>query len=203
MGAGGCTLSERIWQADWTEGVPKAFGGVTLERGTFEQAAPFVREHYQAIFGADGQADRFLVEPMSPAKMRFGAEMDVLHYRHDNRTVGLLMGHPIDWSTYYFRSVALLPQYRERHVVTDSVAWTHDRLAAVGVHRVEGECAPANAPMMKMLVNLGYIVTSTTNSERWGATVRFTKFLRAEAKETFMRQFCAMRTPPRSSERDG
>lgn len=192
------TLSQRILGLDWGEHLPLRIDDVWVESASFEEALPFIEAHYGRIFG-DQQA-RFLADPMTPAKRRFCDEMDVLTLRADGLAerasgdlIGLLIGHPLDWSSYYMRSVAILPAYRKRHLLTRLVAWTEAPLRAAGVERIEGDCSPANAPMMKMLVGLGYLATGTTSSERWGAMVHFAKFLRDEAEEVFTRQFCGMR----------
>lgn len=188
------TMSHRILGLDWDTILPLVVSGLTVRAGSFERdAVPFVRASYEALFGGAAEAGRFLSDPETEAKRRFGAEMDTLCLCDGTRTVGLLIGHPLDWSTYYWRSVALLPEYRSRHALAQLMELTYEPLARVGIERVEGECSPTNAPMMRTLVKLGFVVTSTANSERWGATVRFTKFLREEAEEVFGRQFCRVR----------
>jgi hypothetical protein len=188
-------LSWRVLRLDWSCVLPWQFEGVTVELGTFGDACDFMREHYLSIFGR--QADRFLTEEMSPAKRRFGDEMDTLLFRADGRTVGLLLGHPIDWSTYYMRSVALLPNWRDRSLLATVLHRTYGPLADAGIDRIEGECSPTNHPMMRTLTREGWCVTSTSASERWGVTVHLTKFLRAEAEEVFARQFCTVRAGQR------
>ena len=111
-------LSQKLWDLDWAQLLPWSFEEVTVEVGTFDEALPFVAEHYARIFGTDELAGRFLVEAMTPAKRRFGAEMDVFLFRAEGRTVGIFMSHPSDWSTYYMRTAALLPEYRGRHLVS-------------------------------------------------------------------------------------
>jgi RimJ/RimL family protein N-acetyltransferase len=185
-------LSKRVWGFDWRVELPWSFDDVTAVAGTFDQALDFVAEHYATIFQKSNAAARFLDDPLTNAKRRFCAEMDVVLYRHAGRVIGVWLGHPVDWSTYYVRSVALLPEYRDRRVMTEFVKRTYVPLAAAGVERIECECSPANIPMMKIMASLGFIVVATANSERWGATVRFSKFLRPEAERVFARQFCAM-----------
>lgn len=187
------TLSSRIWGLDWGCHLPWSFGDVTVTVGSFSDALSFVGDHYSNIFGS-GKDSGFLSDPFSEAKRRFGDEMDVLLIRADRQVVGLLVAHPLDWTTYYMRSVAILPQYRERKLFAQMVERCFQPLAEAGVERVEGETAPTNTVMMRALTGLGFLVTSTANSERWGATVRFTKFLREEAGSIFAERFC--RTPP-------
>lgn len=186
--------SRRLWGLCWDTVLPWSIDDVSVEVGTFADALPFIRDHYARIFGEGSAPGRFLSDPMTGAKRRFGDEMDVLAFRHEDSTVGLLMAHPLDWSTYYMRSVALLPEYRDRRLLTRLVERTFSPLREVGVERIEGDCAPTNGAMMRMLVGLGFLVTSTANSERWGAHVRFTKYLRDDAEDVFARQFCGVRT---------
>lgn len=186
------TLSSRIWGLDWGAELPWSLGDATVAAGSFSDALAFVGEHYESIFG-NGKESGFLSDPFTEAKRRFGDEMDVLLIRADCQVVGLLVAHPLDWTTYYMRSVAILPQYRERKLFVQMVERCFAPLAAVGVERIEGETAPTNTGMMRALTGLGFLVTSTANSERWGATVRFTKFLREEAASVFAERFC--RTP--------
>jgi hypothetical protein len=187
-------MSKRFWDLDWSRLLPWHFGDVALECGTFEDVLPFIRDNYARIFGREGAEARFLADPMTVAKRRFGEEMDIFLFRTAGRIVGVLMSHPTDWTSYYMRSVAILPEYREQRLLTRFMERSYEPLRTAGVERIEGECSPTNLPMMRMLVGQGFLVTSTANSERWGATVRVTKFLREEAESVFARQFCAMQT---------
>jgi hypothetical protein len=129
---------------------------------------------------------------MSEAKHRFCTESDAFLFRVGSRPVGLLLANPVDWSTYYMRSVAILSEFRERHLLTRFMERSYEPLRKAGVERIEGECSPANTPMMRMLVGQGFLVTSTANSERWGSTVRFTKFLTEDSEAVFLRQFSSL-----------
>lgn len=191
--------SLQLWGLDWRAVLPWSFDDVVVDAGTFAEATPFVEEHYAAIFRAAGADTRFLGDPMTPAKRRFSDAMDVFLMRHDGRVVGTLMAHPLDWSSYYMRSAAILPAYRDRRVLTRLVEAMYAPLSAAGVERMEGEVSPTNLPMMRMLVGLGWVVNATVNSERWGTMVRLAKFLRDDAEATFSERFCAMRVRPRGS----
>jgi hypothetical protein len=182
-------LSNRLWDLDWRRVLPWTFEEVKVESASFEDAIPFMRDHYASIFGVHAGEARFLASPMTEAKRRFCDESDVFLFRVSGRTVGLFLANPADWSTYYMRSVAVLPEFRERRLLTRFMELSYAPLREAGVERIEGECSPANAPMIRMLVGQGFLVTSTANSERWGATVRFTKFLSDEAESVFLRQF--------------
>jgi hypothetical protein len=183
-------MSARLWDLQWSEVLPWAFEEVQVLPATFDEALPFVQENYGRIFGTSGMEGRFLTDPLTQTKRRFGAEMDVFQFRVPEGVVGVLMGHPTDWTTYYMRTVAILPEYRDRRLLTRFMELSYAPLRAAGVERIEGECSPANLPMMRMLVGQGFMMTSTANSERWGYVARFTKFLREDAEVAFMRQYC-------------
>ena len=187
------TLSKRIWGFDWSEELPWDLDGIRAEAASFAEGLSFVEAHYAAIFGPLTDGSRFLSDAMTPAKRRFGDEMDVIAFRDGPETVGVWMGHPSDWSSYYVRSVAFLEAYRDRRIMTGFLERCYAPLRRIGVERLETECSPANLPVMKILTRDGWVVTSTTNSERWGAVVRLSKFLRQEAETVFFRQFCGVR----------
>lgn len=186
------TQSSRLWGLDWSRETPWTFDGITVDVCSFEESLPFMERHYGEIFGSVF-ADRFLADPMTEAKVRFGREMDVFLYRDEGREIGVLAGHPSDWTSYYMRTVALLPAYRDKRLLSRTMERMTRPLAAVGCERIDGEVAPTNVAMVRMLTSLGWLVTSTLSSERWGTLLRFTKFLRADAEEVFARQFCGMR----------
>jgi hypothetical protein len=189
------SLSSRLWDLKWKRVLPWRFEEVAVEPSSFDDALPFVQQHYARIFGAQGSEARFLKDPLTETKRRFGCEMDVFQLRAPEGVIGVVMGHPTDWTTYYMRTVAILPEYRDRRLLTRFMERSYEPLRAVGVERIEGECSPANLPMMRMLIGQGFMMTSTSNSERWGYVARFTKFLREEAEVTFNRQFCVVQPP--------
>ena len=127
--------SARLWGVDWAACTPWAFDDVRVVMGTFDDATPFVEAHYPSIFTAHGT--KFLADPMTAAKRRFAAGMDVFLCHADGAMVGVLMGHPLDWSTYYMRSAALLPRYRDRRVLTRLVE-DHVRAAPRRRRRTHG-----------------------------------------------------------------
>src|SRR5580692_1339638 len=167
------TLSQRLWGLDWERLLPWQIDDVSVELGSLEEALPFMRDHYTEIFSTgDG---RFFTEMMSEAKRRFFAEMDIFVLRVGAETIGIVMAHPSDWSTYYMRSGALLAEYRARGVLPRFMEHFYGPLRDAGVERVETDASPSNQAVIRLHMSQGGMVTATGNSERWGAFVRFTK----------------------------
>jgi ribosomal protein S18 acetylase RimI-like enzyme len=157
-----------------------------LSRENSRKRSCLSKQHYAQIFGND---PRFLLESFTEAKRRFCEEMDLFLFRSGGVTIGLFCGHPSDWSTYYVRSIAILPEYRERRLATELFAALARALAAAGVARWDGDVSPANTAILRTLLRHGSIVTASISSERWGQSLRLTKFLREDAGEIFHRQF--------------
>lgn len=182
------TMSERLWRLSWADELPATMDGIAVELGSFATAYAFVEEHWEGIF-SDG-AERFYVEELTEAKRRFWDEMDIFVFRaEDGRVAGMAGGHPTDWSTYYFRTFALLPEYRERRFASVFATHVIRVLRTAGVVRLEAECSVANVAMTRLFVGHGFLMTSTLNTERWGTMLRFTKFVDEKAEGVFRRQF--------------
>lgn len=193
------TLSWCVWRLDWASLWPlQLSGGLRAGPIDADEALAFVAAHYAEVFQADTADRRFLPDPMTDAKRRFFAASDRIAFFDGDRVVGLLVGNPVDWSTYYWRTVALLPAYQGRGLLAQVLRHTDALMRAHGVVRVEGECAPTNYRQLRLLLRLGYVVTSTVTSERWGALLRLTRFLNEEAEEAFAERFSKDAGLPRS-----
>jgi hypothetical protein len=187
------SLSRRLWDLDWTRTLPWTFDDVIVDVASYDEALPFIGEHYPTIFPTGSEA-RFLPQPLSPSKRRFGAEMDVFLFRSERQVVGVVIAHPSDWTTYYLRSVAFLRAYRGRRLFGRFLDGIRMPLLEAGVERLESECSPANAAMTRTLSRQEYLLTSMSSSERWGLLARYTHFLSGEARASFAKQFCL--SPP-------
>lgn len=176
--------SERLWNLRWPT---RQFGTTSISPATFSDAASFVAEHYPKIFPS--QPGLWLEEKMTAAKRRFLEESDVLLFRDEGRIIGICVCNPVDWATYYIRTLAILPEHRRRNIVDELGVLFDETLRCAGVERIEAETAPSNVVMNRFFLGHGWMVTATVNSERWGTLLRYTKFLTSESERTFRRQF--------------
>jgi GNAT superfamily N-acetyltransferase len=194
--AHGPSLSQRWLGIDFRSSLPWRFRTLTVEHGTVDELMPFVERHYATMFGSADDR-RWHNDALEKNKHNFIEDADIFLIRADGRTVGDLVGHPLDWSTYYLRSMALLPDYRGRGTYPQLMDHLADVLRAAGVERIEGDVTPSNRMNVLAGTRLGYVATGTSNSDRWGALVRMTKFLQVEAEDVFHDQFCAGKWPRR------
>ena len=185
-------LSHALWGIDWNDRLPFQVGELVVMASRFEDARPFIQDSYGSVFEEDAGSGVFATD-MSSAKQRYyDLAGDFFEVRHGQRTVGLLVCTPTDWSTYYIRSAALLPDYQGARIIQNFYCRVlFPMLQAAGVERIELDTSPANLAMMHIATRLKFNQTGTLLSERWGAIIHFTKFLNAEKEDVFLRQFCA------------
>jgi ribosomal protein S18 acetylase RimI-like enzyme len=181
--------SERLWGIDWSDHFPIRYeSGAVCEKVSLERALPFIRDNYDRIFASAQRA--FFGESMSEAKERFYKDSDIFLFSADDVDAGVVVAHPTDWSTYYLRTLAVLPRFQDRHLATAWVSAVAEMLRAHGVVRFEMETAPANHRVIHGLNKLGMMVTGSSHSERWGTLLRFTKILVPQAEADFVRRYC-------------
>lgn len=185
-------FSELLWNLRWCRVLPHGLGnGLVVEASDFERAKPFIAEHYAKIFEETDPASPFSNARLTPAKSRYYERADFLEFKDSGRTVGLLVGAPHDWSTYYVRSSALLPEYQGSAIIQRFFTRVvFGFLRSHGVERVEIDVSPSNLAMVHILTRMRFNATGTALTERWGANLRFTKYLEPENERTFLRQFC-------------
>jgi hypothetical protein len=204
------SLSEQLWGLDWRAVLPHHLdGGFSVVRSRLERSKPFILEHYAAIF--EESEDSPFAPRVTGSKERYYELCDFFEILQGGDVVGLVIGAPSDWSTYYVRSAALLPAHQGSGVIQRLFSRVlFGELMRVGVERVEVDVSPANLAMVHIVTRLAFNVTGTTLTERWGANTRFTKYLCPESAQVFLTQFCSgvkyqlrdarLRAIPRSSE---
>lgn len=186
-------LSESLWDIDYRSVFPLVVSddGTVAELGDVDRAMEFVREHYSTVFG-DARESSFWREDAEATRERYLRQAcDLFLFSNGGRTVGLFMGNPVDWSTYYMRSWAFLEEYQSRGIAHGFLAALLPLLAKSGVARFETDTAPSNHQSIAAMMREGFVVSGSVVSERWGALARFTKYLNPEAEASFVKQFCA------------
>jgi RimJ/RimL family protein N-acetyltransferase len=112
---------------------------------------------------------------------------DLLEIRCAQRTIGVLVGAPEDWSTYYVRTFAIAPDYQKRALIMRFVEeCLFTPLTRLGVQRIHADTLPSNRPMTRLFGDLRFYATGQQLSERWGPLVRYTKFLDPACEALFL-----------------
>jgi hypothetical protein len=107
-------LSEFIFGIDWSKHFPLALSAdEQIEVSDYETAAQFYQQHYSTIYANSREASPFLSQEYSEAKKRYYQTAgDFFAFKHKGKTTGIFVGTPIDWASYYFRSVLMLPEHQ-------------------------------------------------------------------------------------------
>ena len=186
------SLSQSFWNLDWRLFLPVELttDGFAAHFSNYDSTLPFVRDHYRSIF-QEKEETPFSSTNLGPNKERYyrGAG-DFFEIKKDERTIGIVVGTPVDWSTYYVRSAAVLPAFQAKQLGSRLLRFMFPVLAAAGVERVEADTSPSNLAAMQLLTRLRFNVTGSVLSDRWGAQVRLTHFLDRQAEDVFLQQFC-------------
>jgi ribosomal protein S18 acetylase RimI-like enzyme len=185
-------MTEVLWNLDWTRHFPIDLtdDGITVCASGYDASLPFIREHYQSIFHEDATSATSTTRLNARKAHYYRWAADFFEIKQDERTIGLVIGNPVDWGTYYIRSAAVLPEFQCKKLVKSILRSLFVHLAAVGVERVEADTSPSNLRVVHLLTSLDFNVTGTVLSDRWGAQVRLTRFLEAESEDVFLEQFC-------------
>lgn len=194
------SFSERFWGIQWSQLLPLSFedARLTVQRTDAKEGMEFLDRFYSEIFGAEPSLQPFF-EGSSPhyssTRRRYYDEFgDFFKFCAPDRghqMVGLFIGTPVDWSTYYLRYLALLPGFTGFDVGYRLLEWINLQLAQSGhIGRIETEASPLNGWSVPTFTRLGFHITGTNLTDRWGAALRFTKFVDPQAKQIFRNQFC-------------
>jgi hypothetical protein len=186
-------LSETMWNLDWSAHLPAAVtrDGVVVQRGAFDGMMPFIIDNFATMFEEDPTNSPFAQSSASEAKAHYYRRCaDFFEFKDGVNTVGVLICTPVDWSTYYIRLCAFLPSYQGRQLLQRFFPDFFGILKAAGVERVETDTSPSNLAVMHIMNRFRFNATGTILSERWGALVRFTKFLDDQSEQVFLRQYC-------------
>lgn len=197
------TLSARFWGLDLSRGLPRVLSrdGVEAVPGELGRVCEFLVQAFPTFTEEELDADP---DPrMVEAKRHYlRTASDLIELQHEGRTVGVIVGAPEDWSSYYVRILAVLPEY-QRPGLTRRFAreCLLEPLAEHGVERVVAETWPTNIAMSRGFTEMHFHVTGHLLSERWGALVRYTKFLDPAREAAFERRFAAALPRPTNPRR--
>lgn len=185
------TQTLQMWGFDLCAELPKRLSndGILAVPGDFNRICKFLRENY-ALFSEEshGSAPSPVIQKSKLAYL--SNSCDLIELRHNGETVGVMIGAPEDWSSYYVRMFAVLPEYQRPGLIRRFVReCVFEPLARGGVERVVAETSPANIAMSHLFTELRFRVTGNLLSDRWGPLIRYTKFLAPACEAEFLRKF--------------
>ena len=144
------SLSNELWGIDWKHLFPLSLpGGASVEMSSYEEAGGFLQKHHAEIFRLPLEAGPVAEQAARARYYKLAGDFFV--FRFEGAIVGVFIGSPHDWSTYYIRYVAMLPTYQRRGWLKEMLVIFLDHLREHSVSSVEYDFSPVNRASMHSL----------------------------------------------------
>lgn len=186
--------SALLWQISWEKHGPTLLPNteIMFRNAAYAEAMNFIQTHQGELLTENEREGNFLSFDSSAAKEYFlKKNADIFFFEHVERgPIGIFIGNPMDWSTYYFRYINVLPAYRGLGLAEKSIQLLLKILQGHQVERVHAEVSLSNLRQVARLTNLYFNVTGHISSERWGSMVIMTHFLSQKHEKVFLNNFC-------------
>ncbi len=163
--------------------------GVVMDHGDYSTTVRFIEKNHDRIFDS-AQSDHFFQEPMTEKKETFLRDKtDHFLFQKDGNVIGVVMGNPIDWCSYYIRYCAFEEKFQKLGIVQHSFPVLIQSISSMGFQQIEIDVSPSNHPQIQVMNRTGFIISGQMNSEKWGSLIRFTKYIDTQRQKTFLSIF--------------
>jgi len=187
------SYSSKLFGIDWNKYYPHKIVGkpFTIRKTTYSEVQEFIKKNRDKLdLSKYGEGLFQSMEESRERDIYYKQFVDCFIIENDKDKVGIFMSNPSDWSTYYLRYSIFILEYRNLGLFTYVHKYLLEVLNNYNIHRVEADVSSSHIGNIHVYTKLKFILTSTILSDRWGATVRFTKYLSDKHELTFFNQFC-------------
>lgn len=194
--------TQMIWGLDFYDYLPMQLTSeIKVEIIPYTQAQPLIEKYFPEIYHYQNQKQ-------TPSKLSIDSHLQADPHDHELKLkyyqnfgdffvftnkkqefAGIAVGTLLDWSSYYFRNMAIMPEFRGQELYPKFFDLLCSLLKKHHVLRVEGDICPTNRHHLHILNKMGYLVTGVTLTERWGPLVHVTKYLDEKDEERFGQLF--------------
>lgn len=188
------SLSAKLWGLDLTRHLPRTLthDGITAVAGDLTRIRTFIAEEFPS-FGEEIVSPTQNEVVAGAKRWYLASACDAIELRLDDRTIGVYVGAPEDWSSYYIRNFAVIQMYQRPALIRRFLReCVFEPLANAGVERVVADTSPANLAMARFFSELHFHCTGHQLSERWGPLVRYTLFLDPACEAAFFKRFAGI-----------
>ncbi|MCG8671273.1 MAG: GNAT family N-acetyltransferase [Pseudomonadales bacterium] len=185
-------LVEKIWNLKWSDHFPRSMTEeLQITYVDYRQGQSFAQQYFPQIYHLDSSESQFQETDETGMKdAYYEAIGDFFLFRKtDGSPVGMAVGTLLDWSSYNFRNIAILPEYQASGLYWEFVKNLAEILKKHGVQKIEGDISPTNRRHIHIVNKIGFISTSLQLSERWGALLHFVLYLDEALEDKFGRLF--------------
>jgi Acetyltransferase (GNAT) family len=170
-------LTHQIFGIDWNDYFPARFQNLEVQTTSAELGFQFLESRAKDIETqcvGTGFYDDFFPEQK---RNYYNVAGDFFFFMKDGSPVGIFVGTPFDWSSYYFRFVWIDPIHRGGGDYSELLSLLCEKLKLRNVARVFADVSPYHRQQSRMLHRLKFVVTGMNLSERWGHLLQFTRIL--------------------------
>lgn len=188
------SLSAKLWGLDLGEGLPRVLShdGITAMPGDLTRVRSFLAAEFPS-FGEETLGASPFESIINAKRWYLGSASDAIELRLADRTIGVLVGAPEDWSSYYIRVFAVIQLYQRPALIRRfGRECVFEPLALHHVERVVADTSPTNLAMARCFSELHFHVTGHQLSDRWGPLVRYTRFLDPACEAAFLKRFAGI-----------
>jgi hypothetical protein len=188
------SLSATLWGLDLNQGLPRELShdGIVATPGDLTRVRTFIAEEFPS-FGEESLGATPSATIIDAKRWYMRSACDAIELRHEDRTIGVLVGAPEDWSSYYVRVFAVIQTYQRPALIRRFVReCVFEPLTLHHVERLTADTSPANLAMSRCFSELHFHVTGHQLSDRWGPLVRYTRFLDPAREAAFLRRFAGI-----------
>ncbi len=188
------SLSTKLWGLELCRDLPRVLSsdGIEATRGDLTRVRSFLAEEFP-LFGEEALGAQPSASIRDAKRWYLHAACDAIELRHGGHTIGVFIGAPEDWSSYYIRTFAVVQAYQRPALIRRfGRECVFGPLAEHHVERVVADTSPANLAMSRCFTELHFHVTGHQLGDRWGPLVRYTRFLDPACEAAFLKRFAGI-----------
>lgn len=183
-------MAEMIWGLDWKKHFPITLGDYQIELGNISDFLTLKNCPDSFLITSETSSDSFIKDIESrPKEAYLASACDFFLFKKNEETVGLFVGEVRDWCSYYIRYMSIEKHHRSQDLSKKLCLILEDILLQHTVDKILIDIAPTNIKQVMRMSQLGYVSTGNLLSERFGACIQLTKFLKDEGWTVFNQNF--------------
>ncbi|MBF0313738.1 MAG: GNAT family N-acetyltransferase [Oligoflexia bacterium] len=182
-------LTRKIFKIEWRNYFPdndKFFEEYGFRVGGELEALAFLKRSQQNAIG-----NNFFYNSSNEYKSDYYKYViDHFVFTYRDEIIGYLSGNVYDWGSYYLRYCLIEKAHRGKNLFEAAAKRVIEILEQHQVERIEAHISVNNQKQMIRLCRMGFSVSGTVATDRWGVLTSLTKFNNNKANEVFNTQFC-------------
>jgi N-acetylglutamate synthase-like GNAT family acetyltransferase len=192
------SLSSKIYNAYWDSFFPHEVLNQRNQLISFKYVQMEEADAYLSGLGVNLLKHEHFMEKCpftmfeaSHHKKRYQKEcIDHFIFEYNGRAIGVFMGDPIDWEVYYMRYLHILDDFRGVDLSVEFYKYLIEVTTQMNIKKLEAQVSLNNRAQMEKFLDLGFVMSGTELTTRWGGVARMTRFNDDYSKQVFIKQYC-------------